>query len=201
MAAVELLLIRHGRIQGRPLSPRDDDPLSAMGIEQVKRTAEYLAREPVEAALISSPLRRARQTAQIIGERLHCEPVIVDTLKEMDRRELRRVVFAEIAERMPLGKREAWLRRGERLRAPVVERVGGAMSTLTSEPVHNRLLVVVHGGVIWALLTYYFPRHRELFKHGRQVANASVTRIKLASGRAELVSINETAHLGNLVTY
>lgn len=85
---MELVLVRHGRIAGRPMRPRDDSPLSALGREQARRTADYLANERPIALLVCSPLLRARQTAQIIGERLQREPLVVDTLTEMTDREL-----------------------------------------------------------------------------------------------------------------
>jgi probable phosphoglycerate mutase len=200
-AAIELVLVRHGRIAGQPMRPRDADPLSAIGQEQARRAAAYLAREQVDTVLISSPLLRARQTAHIISAEVHCEIVVVDALTEMTRAELRRIVVAELTERWPFGMREARIQRAENMRAALLGRLSGALNPYTVESTSERLIAVAHGGVIWGTLAHYFPQDRARFSRGRQVANASVTRIRITPAGAELIAFNETAHLGDLVTY
>ncbi len=59
----ELLLVRHGRPESGELDP----PLNEEGVAQARSVARLLAREEVDA-VVSSDLRRARQTAEIIGE-------------------------------------------------------------------------------------------------------------------------------------
>jgi alpha-ribazole phosphatase len=66
-----LYLIRHGEVQGASdskLIGRTDTPLSARGREQSRELAEALACEQL-AAIYSSDLERARNTAGIIAER------------------------------------------------------------------------------------------------------------------------------------
>jgi broad specificity phosphatase PhoE len=73
-----ILWVRHGqstwnvveRMQGHELSP----PLTDLGREQAELAAEALADRGV-ARVLSSPAVRARQTAQIIGDRLGLEVV------------------------------------------------------------------------------------------------------------------------------
>ena len=60
-----------GRLQGHT-----DRPLNAYGREQAEALAGRLAREDV-AAIYASDLARARETAEIVGERLGL-PVVVD---------------------------------------------------------------------------------------------------------------------------
>jgi broad specificity phosphatase PhoE len=81
-----LLLIRHGetdwnaehRWQGHA-----DVPLNAHGREQAKVLAEELAPEGVDA-IYSSDLSRARDTAEIVGERLGVPVVLDPDLREID---------------------------------------------------------------------------------------------------------------------
>ncbi|MCA1553922.1 MAG: histidine phosphatase family protein [Chloroflexi bacterium] len=198
---MELFLVRHGRIQGMPMRPRDESPLSELGQEQARRAGVYLARSAPFALLVCSPLLRARQTAQIIGDAVQVEPVIIQDLTEMTDREMSWLVLGEIAERLPLGRRQFTKRAGIFLRAPLVGRVSGAVAKLIAEHTDQRVLMVVHGGVIWGVLAHYFPEKRAQFSRGRQVANGSITRIHIKADGAELVSLNETAHLGDTVTY
>ena len=68
----QMLVIRHGatalnlenppRLQGRGV----DEPLAALGVRQAEQTRETLRRCQLQA-IYSSPLRRARQTAEILA--------------------------------------------------------------------------------------------------------------------------------------
>ncbi len=80
-----ILWVRHGqstwnvldRLQGHELSP----PLTDLGREQAGRAAESLTGRGV-VRLLSSPATRARQTAEIIGERLGLDVEIEPLLLE-----------------------------------------------------------------------------------------------------------------------
>jgi probable phosphoglycerate mutase len=75
----ELLLVRHGETDwnaaGR-LQGHTDRPLSDYGRDQARRLAAELADEEFDA-IYASDLARARETAEIVGERLHL-PVVLD---------------------------------------------------------------------------------------------------------------------------
>jgi broad specificity phosphatase PhoE len=79
MAVTTLLLVRHGETdwnaEGR-LQGHTDRPLNDYGREQAKALAVELADQGV-AAVYASDLARARETAEIVGERLGL-PVVVD---------------------------------------------------------------------------------------------------------------------------
>ncbi len=73
----ELLLVRHGR----PESGGFDPPLNDQGLEQARALARILADEPI-TAIVSSDLRRAQQTAEIIGEATGHTPSSHEGLRE-----------------------------------------------------------------------------------------------------------------------
>jgi probable phosphoglycerate mutase len=76
------LLIRHAHI---PTSnAQEDPPLTEAGLEQAQALAGFLAREAPLAAVYSSPLRRALQTAEPVA-RAQGLPVQTDArLRELD---------------------------------------------------------------------------------------------------------------------
>jgi broad specificity phosphatase PhoE len=81
-----LALVRHGETldnrEGRLLG-RSDPPLTATGRVQIRAVAAALATErPV--AIVSSPLRRAVQTATMIGDACGVEPTVDRRLVEID---------------------------------------------------------------------------------------------------------------------
>jgi len=81
-----LLLVRHGETdwnaEGR-LQGQTDRPLSDYGRRQAQQLAEELDGEELEA-IYSSDLARARETAEIVGERLGLPTVLDPGLREKD---------------------------------------------------------------------------------------------------------------------
>ena len=81
-----LLLVRHGETDwnadGR-LQGQTDRPLSDFGRRQARRLADELADEELEA-IYSSDLSRARETAEIVAERLGLSVVLDPDLREKD---------------------------------------------------------------------------------------------------------------------
>jgi phosphohistidine phosphatase len=70
---MRLYLVRHAQAAGG--EPDDLRPLTAEGRADARALGERLARDGVHAAaVISSPLLRARETAAEIGRPLGCEP-------------------------------------------------------------------------------------------------------------------------------
>jgi probable phosphoglycerate mutase len=133
-----LLLVRHGETdwnaEGR-LQGHTDRPLNDFGRRQAKALAQELDGEKVEA-IYASDLARARETAEILGERLGL-PVAVDadlreknwgTWEGLTPAERDRVEFAgETTEE----HRERMLR---------------ALRRIAERHPHGRVLVVTHGG-------------------------------------------------------
>ena len=81
-----LLLVRHGETdwnaEGR-LQGQTDRPLSDYGRRQARKLAEELEGEELEA-IYSSDLARARETAEIVGERLGLPVELDPDLREKD---------------------------------------------------------------------------------------------------------------------
>ncbi|HET6563172.1 MAG TPA: bifunctional RNase H/acid phosphatase [Marmoricola sp.] len=100
-----LVLVRHGETdhtRRRLFSGRQgaDPGLSDDGRAQVRGTADWLAgltqQEPV---VVSSPLRRARESADIVSERLAAPYSLVDGLTEASFGAWEGLTYAEVAER------------------------------------------------------------------------------------------------------
>lgn len=105
-----IVLVRHGetdwnrdnRFQGHA-----DPPLNEAGRAQALELAERLASEPT-AALYTSPLRRAYETALVIARRLELEANVSDALKEVDVGSWSGLTRTEVEARFPEGFRR-WL--------------------------------------------------------------------------------------------
>src|ERR1044072_4215809 len=107
-------LIRHGVTawnRDRRFQGHLDVPLSPEGEEQAEAVAEWLARRDADfAALYTSDLLRASQTAGAIGRRLGLEPVLLQELREMHCGEWQGLSVHEVEARYP-GQLERWTER------------------------------------------------------------------------------------------
>jgi probable phosphoglycerate mutase len=101
------VLVRHGASAlsaERRFSGRGDVPLSAEGEAQARRVAALLAAQvPVRGfdAVVTSPLRRARSTAETLAESLGVELVVDDDLTEADFGAWEGLTFAQVRARWP----------------------------------------------------------------------------------------------------
>lgn len=146
---------------------RADIALTDEGRQQAMRAAETLALyQPGFDVLVSSPLRRARDTAEIIGERLGLALESIDERwSERDIGEWSGLTTTEIEARWP-GMLHAW--RNEHLdqlpggehEAGMTARVTSAMHDLVASLQGQRALVIAHGGVLHTLAHAYGSRPR-----------------------------------------
>ncbi|OSC41854.1 bifunctional RNase H/acid phosphatase [Mycobacterium decipiens] len=107
-----LLLLRHGQTElsvQRRYSGRGNPGLSEVGWRQVGAAAGYLAQRGGIAAVVSSPLQRAYDTAVTAARALGLEVIVDDDLVETDFGAWEGLTFAEAAERDPELHRR-WLR-------------------------------------------------------------------------------------------
>jgi probable phosphoglycerate mutase len=133
-----LLLVRHGETDwnavGR-LQGHTDRPLSDFGRRQAEQLAEELEDEPLDA-IYASDLARARETAEIAGERLGL-PVLLDPdLREKDWGTWEGLTSVE---------RDRVEFVGESTEAHQ-ERILGALRRIAERHPGGRVLVVTHGG-------------------------------------------------------
>jgi 2,3-bisphosphoglycerate-dependent phosphoglycerate mutase len=134
----ELLLVRHGETdwnaEGR-LQGHTDRPLTDYGRKQARGLADDLADEELEA-IYSSDLARARETAEIVGERLGLPVVLDPDLREKDWGNWEGLTAVE---------RDRVEFVGESTEAHA-ERMVRALQRIAEQHPSGRVLVVTHGG-------------------------------------------------------
>ena len=151
----EILLVRHGetddnaadRFQGQL-----DPPLNDRGREQSRALARSLVDEGLRA-LHSSPLLRARETAEIVAAQLGLEPAFDERLMEADTGDWTGLPYAEVIAVAPADFR-AWRGADRSFRFPggesvaeQAERVAAALADVRRRSLLPAL-VVTHGGAI-----------------------------------------------------
>jgi broad specificity phosphatase PhoE len=194
---VELLWVRHGlpeRIAGGNGVPADPG-LTEVGRDQAERLAAWLAVEPIDAVL-SSPLRRARETAAPIAAAHGLEVVVVEGLAEYDRNSDSYIPMEELRAtkdpRLDAMMAGNWDDMGEP--ADVFRtRIAGVLDEIITAYPGQRVVAVCHGGVVnvASALVLEIDRHLWFEPHYTSVTRMIASR----SGVRSLSSLNERAHL------
>jgi len=178
-----ILLARHGETAGNVPPQRfqgwRDPPLNARGREQAAALGAAVATEGV-AAIWTSHLRRARETAEIVGAALDLAPRVDERLAESHRGRWEDRLVADIEHEEPAAW-EAWQRAGAGFRFPGGEslaehqrRALAALDDVRRGPLPA--LVVCHGGTIRVIAAATHPSGLDAF-HELAVPNAAVLKL------------------------
>lgn len=201
---IELLIIRHAQPHRVSHDPAGADPgLNDEGAAQAQCLANYLTSNPYGEInrLVSSSMRRARETAEPIGRALGLERETESRIVEvdsgwksygtqMDSYSSRRAGWEDLNSGKFGGNRFDL----KAFRARVVDGFGHIIAT--SRP-DSRVAVVCHGGVVSTYLSHVLGTTKTFFV---DVAFTSVTRLVTDDENyRELVSVNETAHVERLI--
>lgn len=190
--ATTIVLVRHGetdwnrehRFQGRA-----DVPLNEAGRAQALELAATLAGEEF-AAVYSSPLRRALETAEILAAGRDVDVLADEALLEVDVGSWSGLTVDEVARRFP-GGHARWLESragwddGETIEELGRRVVAGLLALGRRHP-GERLLAVTHGGPIRSVaallrgLPFEAPRSEVAY-----VLNCEAVRIAVTDGRIE----------------
>jgi 2,3-bisphosphoglycerate-dependent phosphoglycerate mutase len=154
-----------------------DTPLNDTGRRQAHQLADAVAGDGI-ASLWASDLRRARETAEIVGERIGKTPALDARLREGSRGRWEGFLMRDI-ERAEPEHYAAWRRGGAGFRFPEGESLLEHQQRVTAalHEIHERgplpALVVCHGGSIRVMLCAADPRGLDAF-HTFEVPNVAV---------------------------
>ncbi|RSS34708.1 bifunctional RNase H/acid phosphatase, partial [Streptomyces sp. WAC07061] len=200
------VLLRHGETALTPQkrfsgSGGTDPELSPAGRRQAAAVAEALAARGTVQAVVSSPLRRCRETAQAVADRLGLPVAVEEGLRETDFGAWEGLTFAEVRERFP-DDLQAWLDSpraaptggGESFTA-VTRRVSAARDRLLAAHAGRTVLVVTHVTPVKTLVRLALGAPPEsLFRMELSAASLSAVAY-YADGNASVRLLNDTSHL------
>lgn len=197
--ATEIILIRHGytiRVNGDYVHA----PLTALGRQQAEQTGKFLndTQLPI-GGFYTSPLRRANETADIIGTALGEKAEVVEDVRELEGLEVPALAVAEALSVLDVVEDYLDAQTGKPIRWPIEGRVSRALTDMADKHPDQRVVVVAHSGVISSVLAWMFTDQR-LHWWLTTVGNCSLTRIRLGVEPVELLGVNEIAHLAQVGT-
>ena len=148
LPAVPFYYIRHGETDSTKhniVHGATDIPLNQTGIQQAHAAAQKLKKHSI-ATIVSSPLKRARQTAQIIAQDLEKPVIVIDDLRERSAGALEGEHYSSwllswITDKM--------MHHGVESPQKFTQRVHKAIAHALTLP--GPVLIVAHGGVYSAL--------------------------------------------------
>ena len=195
-------LLRHGQTEHTPerrFSGRNDLPLSLTGRAEAEAAAARAAELGIEV-VVASPLRRTRETAEIVATSLGLIVSFDEDLVELDFGDLEGLTFEEALTLHPLAARrfgtDVTVRApgGESV-ADVSARVSRARRRILSEHAGRTVLVVSHVTPIKLLLAAGMGVGDEVV-HRVFLEAASLCTVTWSSdGRSSVRLVNDTAHL------
>ncbi len=169
---MRLYLIRHGETELNKefrFIGRTDDPLSAKGLAQAKEAADYLSNADIKA-VYSSDLKRATQTAEIIAKPHGLKIKISSDLREIDFGDWEALAYDEI-DKLYHGTLKDWLEDPVNTQIPggepwdrFRERILSAIREIAGKEKDGNVAVVMHGGPIKLLMSFYNSGDPVFFK-------------------------------------
>ncbi|MCE5250901.1 histidine phosphatase family protein [bacterium] len=198
----DLILLRHGETSGQSsirFYGSTDIPLSDIGINQMKRAGDALRTYPFRT-VITSPLRRARESASIVFDGRGPEILVIDDFREIHFGEWEGLTRDEIVARDPDIYR-AYLEAGTEGRFPGGDYKPEFFSRIRTAAidVFNRselpILAVLHKGVIRGVLSALLDRPLHDLSN-QPIELGSIHRLAREDGGWKLIAANETGHLG-----
>lgn len=205
-APVTTLLLRHGETAlsvEKRFSGTVDVPLTEHGLAQARAAATWLAAQGSVDAVITSPLRRAQQTAAEVAAVTGAPVRVEDRFRETGFGKWEGLSFAEASEQWP-DAMAAW-RAGPDTPPPggesfaaVRERVTAALGDLLAAGPGARLVIVSHVTPIKELVAraVLAPSPAALFRMRLDVA--ALCEIGWYPDGAVLHSFNDTRHLADV---
>lgn len=200
MNTTRLYLVRHGMTEwndGGKMQGKTDVPLNEKGVKQAELLARRLARKDIKA-IYTSPLIRAKRTAEIISQILKLEVIEAPALQEADFGEWEGLTLEEI--------RTGWKDALElwyegRLSAPggeglldMQKRVVECVEGIANKHKGQEILLVAHGGPIRAFICHILGTLKPFRKIKQANANINILDFYEEWGW-QIFTINDICHL------
>lgn len=198
----KVLLIRHAvhdglgdRLSGRA----EGAPLTEIGRSQARAIGRYLSREPVDR-IMTSPVRRARETARIIASELSLQILVAPELDEIDFGEWEGRAYAELEDdprwRDWNAARSVGLAPDGETMVEVQRRALDYVRKNAASSPDSTMVIVTHCDVIRSVVAGVLGLSLDNLLRFK-IDPASISRIDVGPWGALLHSLNETALCAN----
>ena len=199
-----VVLVRHGETEWNRVERfrgHADVALNETGIRQAEATAARVAAQWRTAIVYSSPLSRARRTAEAIAARSSVSVRIHAELSDIDYGAWQGLSPDEVRQRWPEQLRD-WYQAPQRATIPGGEsldelrtRCARALRQIVADHPQDTVVMVGHTVINRVLLLHVLGLGNDRFWHLRQ-DTCAINVIEADGADFTVVSINDTCHLG-----
>ncbi len=203
--SAKLIIVRHGEAAGnleRYFQGHADGAITPRGEEQLAALAARFEAIPFDA-IYSSPLTRARQTAEACNCRMNLPIQLDDRLIEINGGVFEGVRWAELPERFPeqarLWDAQPWLFHPENGEAmtDVRRRVSEAVTEIAAANEGKTVVITSHGCAIRNLLCWAKGWPIERLNDVAWGDNTAVSVIEMENGVPTLIAENDNSHIAD----
>ncbi|MDA0746596.1 MAG: histidine phosphatase family protein [bacterium] len=204
----DLILVCHGQSALQQGDGRfgwwSDVSLSTTGARQALLLGDRLRTNFNVDALYTSPLQRARETADILAQMVKTVAVPEPGLREIDSGKLAELSYKEALEQYPDLIRQGGISATERLPGgesgtDLLARVERTLNQIVTKHSGQQIVVVTHGGPIVSYLMVLMGYTWQTSDRPYFVCDAiSMHHIRIEAGEKTVVRLNDTAHLAGM---
>lgn len=178
---MKIYVIRHGQtnwnLEGR-IQGKTDIELNAEGKKQAEEVRKYIKKYNIDL-IISSPLKRARKTAEIINEELNCDIIFDKSLEERSygsfEGKIRKLVNDQIINSDELNNYKINLKyEGIEPIYDLCNRVWTLLDNIKRKYNDKNILLVSHGGTIRAINGYFEGMNNEGIIENPNLSNCQI---------------------------
>lgn len=198
---MKLILVRHGQtdinLERKLQGAKSDKSLNSTGVLQARGVRKVLKKENVDV-LITSPLKRALETAEIINEKIKKNIILEDLAIERDFGELENYPVKEFIKDFR-GKEEFYyFKYKSESRYALQERAYKLLHKLLNNYKGKTVILVSHAGLIKGILSVILDLPFNKIMEKIRVENCSITKINFQGNHPIILNINYWADVTTL---
>lgn len=185
---MKICLVRHGETDWNLqniLQGTSDIPLNETGRIQAKKSGSILINDHWDV-IISSPLKRARETAEIINHILSLEIVEMDEFRERNYGKAEGKPLKEYSKMLPNIP-------GLESHESVTERVSRGLEIIQKRYPAKNVIIVAHGAVINSILAKV--SNGKIGTRKTRLENACISNIHFKNDSWSVIDYNQNSHL------
>ncbi len=198
-----VLLVRHGHVPGidpATFRGRTDIELTERGVQEARRTAEWIAKRWRPTIVYTSPRRRCIDTGDAIAKHCGVSAGILPCLDDLDYGDWQSKTHDAVAAAYPAMYRR-WREYPQSTRFPngeslqnLLARAADAVRVARDEHPAQTIVMVSHDSLNRALLMHILDQPPSAYWTLAQ-APCAINEIRIMRGRAVVMHMNQVAHL------
>ncbi|GIN73894.1 putative phosphatase PhoE [Bacillus sp. J14TS2] len=193
----QICLVRHGETDWNAMGKiqgRTDISLNATGRRQAEECAQYFSNSEWDR-IVTSPLKRAKQTASILNQSLQIPVIEMEDFVERCYGDAEGLTRVERQRLYPKGKNIS----NQEPRNLLAQRVMKGMQRIQEEYPNEKIILVAHGGVINTILAVL--SNGEIGSGKTKLINACISNLHFMENQWNIQEYNQVHHLSQYNEY